>query len=222
MLFDEVRSGATVEERQRLAREIHDGVAQDISSLGYMVDDLARVTAAPPALKELRAQITRIVSELRISIYDLHDGTTTDVGLGATISALVQDVGRSGALKVHFALEESDQRLRLDVETELLKIAQEAIVNARQHSRASNLWITCLVAPPRAEVRVEDDGVGGSVMRSGHYGLRIMHERANRINARLTVADRPGGGTAVAVTVGANSNQAADLGEPRELYRLAR
>ena len=113
----------------------------------------------------------------------------------------VREIGKGSGMAVHTSLEESGRRLRLDVETELLRIAQEAITNARKHSQATNLWVTCRVEPPFAEIRIEDDGVGYAAPREDHYGLHIMNERAGRINAVLTIANRPGGGTAVSAVL---------------------
>jgi signal transduction histidine kinase len=204
LLFNDVRSLATVEERQRLAREIHDGVAQEIGALGYLVDDLARDDCDREhgtGLKSLRDELTRVVSDLRLSIYDLRSGVSSSAGLGSVLGDYVREVGRQSGMTVHLSLEESPHRLRLDVETELLRIAQEAVNNARKHSHAENLWVTCRVEPPFAEIRIEDDGVGAAKPIEGHYGMSSMHERAERVNAVLNVADRPGGGTAVAVVL---------------------
>ena len=76
------------------------------------------------------------------------------------------------------------------METELLRIGQEAVTNARKHSQGENMWVTCRVEPPFAELRIEDDGVGVVGPREDHYGLHIMKERAGRINAVLTIAER--------------------------------
>src|SRR5947208_2432307 len=88
LLFDEVRGVATAEERRRVAREIHDGIAQELSYLGYFVDGLAADTReADPAmhtqLQQLRSEITRIISELRMSIFDLRSEVDVHGGLGA-------------------------------------------------------------------------------------------------------------------------------------------
>jgi len=204
ILFGDVRALATVEERRRLAREIHDGIAQEIASLGYLVDDLARDQCNQrhqDGLIDLRVELTRVVTELRLSIFDLRSGVSTNAGLGSVLGDYVREVGKSSGMTVHMSLEESPTRLRLDVETELLRIAQEAITNARKHSHAANLWVECRVEPPFAEVRVEDDGTGLVKERAEHYGLHIMKERAQRINAVLAWAERSGGGTVVSAVL---------------------
>ena len=206
LLFSEVRSIATVEERRRLAREIHDGIAQELASLGYALDDLAAQavddTQLRQSIHELRAELTRMISELRLSIFDLRSEIESAAGLGSTLSDYVRWVGATSHLTVHLILDESPDRLRVDAETELLRIAQEAITNARKHAGALNLWVTCSVDPPAALLRVEDDGRGLGQARADSYGLEIMAERAQRIGGQLFVGGREGGGTLVEVTVG--------------------
>jgi signal transduction histidine kinase len=204
LLFDEVRSLATTEERRRLAREIHDGIAQDVASLGYQVDELVETadTAHREPLVALRSDLGRLVSELRHSIFDLRS-EVAPTGLGTAVADYVQATGhRNGALTVHLVLDESPHRLRRDVEEELLRIVQEAVTNSRKHAHASNLWVTCRVHPPTAELRVEDDGEGLRPGRSDSYGLSVMRERATRIGARLSIRPREQGGTVVHVRYG--------------------
>ena len=142
MLFGEIRSIATVEERRRLAREIHDGIAQELASLGYLMDDLtARARQASDdgleeELRGLRRELTRIISELRLSIFDLRSEVHADVGLGLALSDYVRAVGTGSGLTVHVILNEGASRLAVETETELMRIAQEAITNARRHAGA--------------------------------------------------------------------------------------
>jgi len=206
LLFSEVRTLATAEERRRLAREIHDGIAQELASLGYVVDDLAARARFLPDLEEdlkaLRGELTRVISELRLSIFDLRSEVASTVGLGTAISDYVRQVGAGSEFTVHLVLDESPVRLPIDAETELLRIAQEAVTNVRKHSHASNLWVTCRIDPPSALLRVEDDGSGLGKPRSDSFGLEVMRERAGRIGATLSVSNRKEGGTAVEVSLG--------------------
>ncbi len=207
LLFSEVRSLATAEERRRLAREIHDGIAQELASMGYVVDDLAARARYLPDLeadlKTLRSELTRVITELRLSIFDLRSEVQTTTGLGTALSDYVRQVGAGSNLTVHLVLDEKPVRLPIDSETELLRIAQEAVTNARKHANAQNLWVTCRIDPPGAYLAVADDGDGLGRPRDDSFGLEVMRERAERIGARLSVENRPEGGTAVQVTLGA-------------------
>jgi signal transduction histidine kinase len=210
LLFDEVRSLATNEERQRLAREIHDGVAQELVMVGYGIDNaLAYVDEDPKetaeALRTLRAEVTRVITELRLSLFELRSEVDRHGGLAAAIAEYARTVGASGGLRVHLSLDESTARLPAATEAELLRIAQEAVTNARKHAGASNLWVTCEVDPPYAQIEVSDDGHGiGDQRTDGHYGLAIMAERAERIRGRLEISPRQPSGTTVAVVVGSS------------------
>jgi signal transduction histidine kinase len=210
LLFDDVRSLATNEERQRLAREIHDGVAQELVMVGYGIDN-AQATLPEGAdetaeeLKTLRGEVTRVITELRLSLFELRSEVDRNGGLAAAIAEYARTLGTSAGLRVHFTFDESTARLPAATEAELLRIAQEAITNARKHAGASNLWVTCAVDPPYAQIEVSDDGHGFADNRpDGRYGLAIMAERAERIRGRLEIRPRHPSGTTVAVVLGSS------------------
>ncbi|GAB1690365.1 hypothetical protein KRM28CT15_21680 [Krasilnikovia sp. M28-CT-15] len=213
LLFDDVRSLATNEERQRLAREIHDGVAQELVMVGYGIDN-AQATLpegaeeAAEELRILRGEVTRVITELRLSLFELRSEVDRNGGLAAAIAEYARTLGTSAGLRVHFTFDESTARLPAATEAELLRIAQEAITNARKHAGASNLWVTCTVDPPYAEIEVTDDGKGFADDRpDGRYGLAIMAERAERIRGRLEIRPRHPSGTTVAVKLGTSTRR---------------
>jgi signal transduction histidine kinase len=213
LLFDEVRSLATNEERQRLAREIHDGVAQELVMVGYGIDNaMASLNEDPKEtgeeLRSLRAEVTRVINELRLSLFELRSEVDRHGGLAAAIAEYARTVGASAGLRVHYTLDESTARLPAATEAELLRIAQEAITNARKHAGAANLWVSCAIDPPFAQIEVSDDGQGIADQRpDGRYGLAIMAERAERIRGRLEIRPRHPGGTTVAVVLGTSSGR---------------
>jgi len=208
MVFDEVRSLATIDERRRLSREIHDGIAQEVASLGYYVDTLMADTEdedVREGLGALRDQLTHLVSELRLSIFDLRSEVTPSATLGAVLADYVHQVGRQSGMTVHLSLNETPHRLRVEVETEILRIAQEAITNARRHSGADHLWVTFSADPPQATLSITDDGAGLGEGREDSFGMKIMKERAARIGADLAVVSEPDRGTSVALTLMSNA-----------------
>jgi signal transduction histidine kinase len=208
LLFDEVRSLATNEERQRLAREIHDGVAQELVMVGYGIDNAMAVLPeeaqdAQGELRTLRNEVTRVITELRMSLFELRTEVDRHGGLSAAIAEYARTMGTTGGMRVHLSLDDTGARLPAATEAELLRIAQEAITNARKHSGAANLWVTCAVDPPFAMVEISDDGQGMvPTHREGHYGLTIMAERAERVRGRLEIRRRDPHGTTVAVVLG--------------------
>jgi signal transduction histidine kinase len=204
LLFDELREVATVEERRRLAREIHDGVAQDLAAFGYQLDSLTHEArggldglSLAEELQRVREDLGRLIADLRLSIFELRSDVGASPSLGAALADFARAVGQASGLKVHLTLDEGHQRLPADTEAELLRISQEAITNSRKHAQARNLWIHCQVDPPSALISVEDDGVGSSPARGDSFGIQIMRERAARLRAELVIAPRKPTGTIV-------------------------
>ena len=210
LLFGRVRDNAMSQERHRIAREVHDGVAQDVASLGYLVDNLA-TRATDPAqrdqIAQLRGEVTRVVTELRHSIFDLRNEIAAGGGLGESLSAYANQVSATSPMTVHVTLDEKGPRLPGEIEHELLRIAQEAMANARKHSGASNLWLRCTVRSPHAEIEVGDDGLHPHAPKADSQGLKIMVERSRNIGAELVVEQPEAGhpGTRVLVRVGAST-----------------
>ncbi|MGH3546075.1 MAG: sensor histidine kinase [Mycobacteriales bacterium] len=212
LLFDDVRSIATAAERQRLAREIHDGIAQELVIVGYALDNsIAELAATPPRLdlateqlSTLRSEVTRMITELRLSLFELRSDVDRHGGLGSAIAEYARTVGNSAGLRVHLSLGAGTARLPAAVESELLRVAQEAITNARKHACATNLWVSCDVDPPRARLQISDDGAGidPQARRKDSYGMSIMAERAARVRANLTISERRPRGTTVSVSLG--------------------
>jgi len=210
LLFGRVRDNAMSQERQRIAREVHDGVAQDVASLGYLVDNLATSSTDPAQLQQigqLRQEVTRVVTELRHSIFDLRHEIAAGAGLGESLSTYANQVSATSPMTVHVTLDEKGPRLPSDVEYELLRIAQEAMANARKHSGAANLWLRCIVRSPYAEIEIGDDGVNAHDPKPDSQGMTIMRERSRSIGAVLAVEEPLPGhrGTRVVVRVGSPS-----------------
>ena len=195
----DVRLMATAEERNRIAREMHDGVAQEVVALGYVVDEIATVSQEPEIRElaaTLRDEVSRVVTELRFSIFDLRH-QVAEHRLSGALTDYVSEISQGTGLRVHLLLDDSGPSLPSRIEAELLRIAQEALNNVRKHAEASNVWITLVADGSDVTLRIEDDGVGNAVPRERHWGLRTMTERAERIGARLTITPRTDGGTVV-------------------------
>ncbi len=204
LLFSKLRDAATVEERRRLAREMHDGVAQDIASLGYLVDALAASPSTPAqaeTLRRLRERITAVVTEVRRSVQTLRTDAEASESLGAAISGLARHLSESSGLPIKVTVSEKTTRLRAEVESELLRIAQEAMTNAVRHSGADDIEVDCKVAAPHAEIVVRDNGNGLGRARPDSFGLAIMRERAALADADLVIEPVDPRGTVVRVTV---------------------
>ncbi|QCX27139.1 sensor histidine kinase [Nocardioides jishulii] len=208
-LFVSFRDAAMSEERRRLAREMHDGVAQDIASMGYVVDALIS-TATPQqeqALVQLRDMISRVVAEVRRSVMTLRTQAGSSESLGAAIATLARHLSDVSGTPIKVTVDERTSRLRHEVEAELLRIAQEAMNNAVKHSQAALIDVRCRVQAPYAEIVVSDDGLGLQAGRRDSHGLSIMRERAALIGGIIEVRSSPARGTTVSVRVGSSPDQ---------------
>lgn len=209
LLFAQFRDAATADERNRLAREMHDGVAQDIASLGYIIDALAARPAdeqQAKALAMLRERVTKVVAEVRQSVMNLRTSIGENESLGGAISSVARHLSESSGIPIRVRLDEQPTRLRPEVEAELFRIAQEAINNAVKHARATAIDVRCQVYAPEAIITITDNGVGLQSARSDSHGLKIMRERARLIGAELVVRDNASRGLTVSVSVKISRN----------------
>jgi signal transduction histidine kinase len=127
----------------------------------------------------------------------------TEIGendsLGTAIGSLARHLSASSGIPIHVTLDEKTTRLRPEIESELLRIAQEAMTNAVRHSGASAINVQCSVAPPAAEIVVSDNGRGLGTGRDDSHGLEIMRERAALVSGELRVEGNLPHGTVVSV-----------------------
>jgi signal transduction histidine kinase len=117
------------------------------------------------------------------------------------LSDHVRQVGSRSGLTVHLTLAEGGKRLPTATETDILRIAQEAISNCRKHANARNVHVTLVVEAPYAQLTITDDGRGLGTPREDSFGLRMMRERAERIDATLRVRNRTTGSHGTEVTL---------------------
>ncbi|MDN5745454.1 MAG: sensor histidine kinase [Nocardioidaceae bacterium] len=204
LLFAQFRSAATADERSRLAREMHDGVAQDIASIGYLVDALAARPAdeqQAKALELLRERVSVVVAEVRQSVLNLRTSIGEAESLGAALGNVARHLSEASGIPIRVRLDEQPARLRPEVEAELFRITQEAMNNAVKHARATTIDVRCQVYAPDAVITVTDNGVGMQAARRDSHGLKIMRERARLIGAHLVVRDNASRGLTVSVSV---------------------
>jgi signal transduction histidine kinase len=202
-LGDTERHAAIADERNRLAREIHDGLAQ---ALALMVMQLADAedklgpawASARKPLDTVRELATSALASARRSVGMLRPNAST--GLLRAIRHVADIVGRYDAGAIDVRVTGTPFTLDATVEAELVGIAREAMTNAAKHSGATHLALELAFTDGRAvRLAVVDDGVGfdPDEQRADAYGLLGMRERAARIGAALTLVTEPGGGTQI-------------------------
>jgi signal transduction histidine kinase len=151
-------------------------------------------------IQQVRGEVSRVVSELRQSVFDLRNDVDDDRNIAERLHALAGHIGVRSELNVHVSVEGLPERLPREVEGHLMRIAQEALNNARKHSGAANVWLTARFDTEGVHLEITDDGRGLGAPRSDSFGLAIMLERANGIGADLSISDCINGvGTSVVV-----------------------
>jgi signal transduction histidine kinase len=209
-LFEDSRELALVEERGRLARELHDAMSQSLFSLQLAAETASRrlsdddAPAAADQLALVRTLSAQVAAELRTTVEGLRPADLERDGLAAALGAHLTVAGRAHEVPVELDVGDLPD-LDPDVEHQVLRIAQEAVTNALRHAAARRVRVTLGRGPADAAgqvvLRVVDDGRGfdpeARGVRSRRLGLTSMHERAASLGGVLTVASAPGQGTTV-------------------------
>jgi signal transduction histidine kinase len=185
--------------RRRIERDLHDGIQQQLVSIGM---ELGAVAASLPPEDVLRAQVVAASDGLRTAIDDLrevsrgiHPAILAHGGLGAALKALA----RRSAVPVQLT-SNVDRRLPERVEVAAYYVASEALTNAARHANASVVTIGVACADGTLELSIRDDGVGGAEAGKG-TGLIGLQDRVEALGGRITVESSPGHGTSLAVTL---------------------
>ena len=196
-------------ERARLAREIHDTVAQGLSSIQMLLYAAERADPDRPGAEHIRlARETAAgnLADARRFIRELTPPDRDDRGLGGALRRLADSQWAAQGLHVNVRVSDTVD-LPMQVQTALLRIAQGAIANAIQHAHATTATITLAADHERLQFTIADDGEGfdphiatiGSRGRSDSFGLQAIRERAEQLGGSLTIDTHPGGGTQLTV-----------------------
>jgi signal transduction histidine kinase len=205
----QVEALAVVEERNRLARDLHDSVTQALYGLTLSAEaarrQLAagRVDSADGQLQDLGATAQYALQEMRLLIFELRPPVLEEEGLAAALQARLQAVEGRVGVATTLAVE-GDEALPPAVEAEFERITQEALNNALKHAQARRIAVDLRQDDRNVTLEIADDGVGfdpDAARTHGGLGLRGMAERAARLGGRLVVESRPGEGTRVRVEV---------------------
>jgi signal transduction histidine kinase len=205
----QVEALAVVEERNRLARDLHDSVTQALYGLTLSAEAARRqiaagqVDSADRELRDLAATAQHALQEMRLLIFELRPPVLEEEGLAAALQARLQAVEGRVGVATTLAVE-GDGALPPAVEAEFDRISQEALNNALKHARAHRIAVDLHQDELAVTLEIADDGIGfdpDAARTRGGLGLRGMAERAARVGGRLVVDSRPGQGTRVRVVV---------------------
>ncbi len=206
-------------EKQHLARELHDGSLQALVDISHDIDELSEAedrANTKSGLKQLRDKVDAVLAGVRQSILGLRPPLLEEMGLESSLKWLAHEITQEGGVEVNVEVRGKARRLTDRVELSLFRIAQEALQNAKKHSQATRIGLRLAFVGDKAQLTVQDDGVGFAVppqeklATQMKFGLIGMAERARLLGGSLRVQSLPGNGTVIFAEVpirGAESSQ---------------
>jgi signal transduction histidine kinase len=210
-LYEQAQELAAIEERNRLARELHDSVSQSLYGIALGAHSArALMDRDPQRLKEpveyILAMADAALTEMRALIFELRPESLENEGLLAALRKQVTSLrARHGlSIDIDFCAEPT---LPLEIKETIYRIAREALHNIVKHAHASHIRVRIHMPSDRIDLEVSDDGQGFDPSGSypGHLGLQSMRERAARLNGEFRVESQPGQGTHIFVSIPVNT-----------------
>ncbi|MCI0440437.1 MAG: PAS domain S-box protein [Chloroflexi bacterium] len=208
-LYQHAQETATLAERARLARDLHDSVTQTVYGIS-MYTEAARLALAAgkndvtfEGLREIRNMAREAMADLRLMIFSSHPSTLEQEGLAAAIQARLEAVESRAGFAVEFNVEGS-RRPRVAVDLELYYVTQEALNNVIKHAQANSVRVSLTLDENSTVLIIEDDGAGFDVeaaARVGGLGLRSIRERVERIGGKVELRSLPQQGTTLKIEV---------------------
>ncbi len=200
-LFEDAQSLAILQERQRLARNLHDAVNQSLFSAGLIAEVLPDLWEqdqedARRSLEDLRNLTRGTISEMRMLVAELRPLALIDNNLSDLLHQLADAFTGRTSIRVDVMITGEDI-LNSDVQVAIYRICQEGLNNIAKHAAASRVKIKLQYSAGRVDMHIQDNGRGFAPDLSvpGHYGLSMMNERAEAVGAKLEIMSRPGKGT---------------------------
>jgi two-component system NarL family sensor kinase len=199
-----------VEERNRLAREIHDTLAQGLTGITLqletadaMLESGADLAAVKGVVRHALEQSRASLEEARRSVLDLRAAPLEGRSLARALEDHIAALPRPNGLRIKFIVSGAGKPLPARVETGIYRIAQEALSNAITHANAARVTVDLVVQPEELNLTVIDDGRGfdPASIPPGRYGLLGLNERARLLGGSLQIHSEPGAGTSVQVRV---------------------
>ncbi|MGN6185365.1 MAG: CheR family methyltransferase [Thermoanaerobaculia bacterium] len=192
------------QERQRIARELHDQLGQHVTALKVGLEALQPSSETVGHLKQIVSDLDRSVDRLTI---ELRPPVLDDVGLYGAISSLLEEFSKASGLRIDVHTPQDGERLASTIETTLYRVLQEALTNVWKHASAKSVSVIVEQQPQLLQLIVEDDGIGFDLGDGaedgahGNFGLLGIRERVSLIGGTFNVESTPGKGTTLYVRV---------------------
>ena len=191
---------AVAEERNRLAREMHDTIGHRLTVASVQLEALRKIIKKEPEKGEsmaatIREQVREALQDLRRSVATLRKPLEADLPLDASLQRLVHNFEEATGVKIDLLLPEVMPPLPDEHRLALYRTAQEGLTNVQKHADASRVWLQFEQQVDKIILRISDNGKGLSNTDNSGFGIRGMQERAAQLNGNLFLEDRRGGGT---------------------------
>jgi signal transduction histidine kinase len=195
---------AVIEERERLALEMHDTLAQSFAGLGFQLEALCEeANPGSPMRSQLESTVDLVRSghmEARRNIAALRPGNLDQMDLAKSLEEAARAIVRDGPIAVSMSIRGEPKALPLRICDTLYRIGQEAVANAVRHGHPKSIHLHVAYGRPSVRLTIRDDGIGFSLPEeAAGFGIRGMKRRASSINADLRIRSSPGHGTSVRV-----------------------
>jgi len=202
-LAERAADAARAEERAALAREMHDTVAQDLAAITLQLESIRRKDEAPQPRLDVALDLARTaLRRVRASVEGLREDPLAGQSLVAALAAYARRFTSETGVQASLELRNEPPALSNERESEVYRIAVEALNNARLHANARRVTVRLRAQGEATFLTVEDDGVGFDTSKpSRGFGITGMKERAHRIRAQLEILSQPGNGTSVTLRV---------------------
>jgi len=206
-LLAQAREAGILDERQRMAGEIHDTLAQGLIGIVTQLEAAEQAKHAPGEwqrhIDQARTLARESLTEARRSVRALRPEQLDDVPLPDAVAGLAHSWAQRNAVAVRVETTGDCRPLTPDIEATLFRVAQEALTNVAKHAQSSKVWLTLSYLDDVALLDIRDDGVGfdPGTHRPNGYGLDGMRQRLARVNGTLEVESAPGEGTAINASV---------------------
>jgi signal transduction histidine kinase len=207
IIEEKIKRAGILEERDRIAREFHDTLEQELAAITIQLDAVeAQLNGVPSAVRQLldlaRNMSRRSLSEARRSVWDLRSHLLENSDLAAALNEMASSLRTAGDRKIVVQSSGTTRKLPAVIEHNLLRATQEALANALKHSGANKIMVALSYEPSRIQLRICDDGKGFDYHTvgqpaAGHFGLLDMRERAEKMGAEFSLASSPGKGTEI-------------------------
>jgi signal transduction histidine kinase len=210
VILGSVQKEAVLEERNRIAREFHDTLEQQLAGTTILLDAIDTILHQPQRAREslntARAMLRHSLDEAQQAVGDLRSNDLIERDFGPLVEGAARERLHATGIPLEFQCDGAWPELDIMVKQHLLRIALEAVTNAAKHASPSRIKVSLRAGRDVVEVHVADDGCGFSVPGGaraglGQFGLIGLQERAEKIGARLSIQSAPAQGTIVAVTL---------------------